>query len=79
MTSADPAVQQYFQTVRAAFEGLEIYLDDTTRNSPPARDLTASLLMKHVERLKTSLRCWENKTGFLERFRISRAESGFPT
>lgn len=79
MTSAEPAVQQYFQTVRAAFEGLEIYLDDTTRNSPPARDLTASLLMKHVERLKTSLRCWENKTGFLERFRISRAESGFPT
>lgn len=78
MTSAEPAIQQYFQTVRAAFEGLEIYLDDTTRNGPPARDLTASLLMKHVERLKTSLRCWENKTGFLERFRISRAESGFP-
>ena len=78
MTSAEPAVQQYFQTVRAAFEGLEIYLDDTSRNNPPARDLTSSLLMKHVERLKTSLRCWENKTGFLERFRISRAESGFP-
>jgi hypothetical protein len=79
MTSADPAVQQYFQTVRAAFQGLEIYLDETTRKNPPARDLTASLLMKHVERLKTSLRCWENKTGFLDRFRISRAESGFPT
>jgi hypothetical protein len=78
MTSAEPAVQQYFQTVRAAFEGLEIYLDDTSRNNPPARDLTSSLLMKHIERLKTSLRCWENKTGFLERFRISRAESGFP-
>ncbi|MGV3550017.1 hypothetical protein [Rhizobium sp.] len=79
MTTADPTVQQYFQTVRAAFEGLEIYLDDTGRNNRPARDLTSSLLMKHVERLKTSLRCWENKTGFLERFRISRAESGFPT
>jgi hypothetical protein len=78
MTTAEPAVQQYFQTVRAAFEGLEIYLDDTTRNNPPARDLTATLIMKYVERLKTSLRCWENKTGFLERFRISRAESGFP-
>jgi hypothetical protein len=78
MTTAEPAVQQYFQTVRAAFEGMEIYLDDTTRSSPPARDLTATLVMKYVERLKTSLRCWENKTGFLERFRISRAESGFP-
>lgn len=78
MTSAEPAVQQYFQTVRAAFSGLEVYLDDATRNNPPARDLTASLIMKYVERLKTSLGCWENKTGFLERFRISRAESGFP-
>jgi hypothetical protein len=78
MTSAEPAVQQYFQTVRAAFSGLEIYLDDLTRNNPSARDLTASLIMKYVERLMTSLRCWENKTGFLERFRISRAESGFP-
>jgi hypothetical protein len=77
MTTAEPAVQQYFQTVRSAFEGMEIYLDDTNRGTSP-RDLTASLLMKYVERLKTSLRCWENKTGFLERFRISRAESGFP-
>lgn len=78
MTTAEPAVQQYFQTVRSAFEGFEIYLDDISRSGPAARDLTASLLMKYVERLKTSLRCWENKTGFLERFRISRAESGFP-
>jgi hypothetical protein len=77
MTTAEPAVQQYFQTVRSAFEGMEIYLDDTNRGTSP-RDMTASLLMKYVERLKTSLRCWENKTGFLERFRISRAESGFP-
>jgi len=78
MTSAEPAVQQYFQTVRAAFSGLEIYLDDVTRNNPPARDLTATLIMKYVERLMTSLLCWENKTAFLDRFRISRAESGFP-
>jgi hypothetical protein len=78
MTSAEPAVQQYFQTVRAAFEGLEIYLDDSARNSTGLRDTTAGLVMKYVERLKTSLRCWENKTSFAERFRISRAESGFP-
>ena len=78
MSTVEPAVQQYFQTVRAAFEGMEIYLDDANRGNPPARDLTATLVMKYVERLKTSLRCWENKTGFLERFRISRAESGFP-
>lgn len=78
MTSAEPAVQQYFQTVRAAFEGLEIYLDDVSRSTSGARDTTSGLVMKYVERLKTSLRCWENKTNFAERFRISRAESGFP-
>ena len=77
MTTAEPAVQQYFQTVRAAFEGLEIHLDDLSRGQS-AKDLTATLIMKYVERLKTSLGCWENKTGFMDRFRISRAAGGFP-
>jgi hypothetical protein len=77
MNAMEPAVSQYFQTVRSAFQGMEIYLDDMTRGQQ-MRDLTATLLMKYVERLKTSLRCWENKIGFMDRFRISRAESGFP-
>ena len=37
MTTAEPAVQQYFQTVRSAFEGFEIYLDDISRSGPTAR------------------------------------------
>jgi hypothetical protein len=73
----EPAVQQYFSTVRAAFQGMEIYLDDLSRGQA-IKDLTATLIMKYVERLKTSLGCWENKTGFMDRFKISRAESGFP-
>jgi hypothetical protein len=77
MNAMEPAVSQYFQTVRSSFEGMEIYLDDMTRGQQ-MRDLTATLLMKYVERLKTSLRCWENKIGFMDKFRISRAESGFP-
>ena len=77
MNAMEPAVSQYFQTVRSAFQGMEVYLDDMTRGQQ-MRDLTATLLMKYVERLKTSLRCWENKIGFMDRFRISRAESGFP-
>ena len=77
MTTAEPAVQQYFQTIRAAFHGMEIYLDDLSRGQA-IKDLTATLIMKYVERLKTSLGCWENKTGFMDRFKISRAESGFP-
>jgi hypothetical protein len=77
MNAVEPAAAQYFQTVRSAFVGLEAYLDGPGRNAA-ARDLTATLVMKYVERLKTSLACWENKIGFMDRFRISRAESGFP-
>ncbi len=77
MNAIEPAVSQYFQTVRSAFDGMELYLDDVTRGQG-MKDLTATLMMKYVERLKTSLRCWENKIGFMDRFRISRAESGFP-
>ena len=77
MNQPEAAVQQYFQTVRAAFQGMEIYLDDLSRGQA-IKDLTATLIMKYVERLKTSLGCWENKTGFMDRFKISRAESGFP-
>jgi hypothetical protein len=77
MNAVEPAAAQYFQTVRAAFVGLEAYLDGPGRNQA-SKDLTSALLMKYVERLKTSLACWENKIGFMDRFRISRAESGFP-
>src|SRR4051812_21528273 len=77
MNAMEPAVSQYFQTVRSAFDGMELYLDDVTRGQQ-MRDLTATLIMKYIDRLKTSLRCWENKIGFMDRFRISRAESGFP-
>jgi hypothetical protein len=77
MNAIEPAAIQYFQTVRSAFDGLELYLDDVNR-SQTARDMTASLVMKYLARLRNSLICWENKIGFMERFRISRAESGFP-
>jgi len=77
MNALEPAVGQYFQTVRSAFDGMELYLDDVTRGQQ-MRDLTATVIMKYIDRLKASLRCWENKIGFMDRFRISRAESGFP-
>ncbi|MBB1250386.1 MULTISPECIES: hypothetical protein [unclassified Rhizobium] len=77
MNAVEPAAAQYFQTVRAAFVGLEAYLDGPGRNQS-SKDLTSTLVMKYVERLKTSLACWENKIGFMDRFRISRADSGFP-
>lgn len=71
------AVNQYFSTMAAALGGFEIYL-----NNPdlvlPGSGTAGGLLLPYVERLKNSFACWQNRIGFTEQFRISRAESGFP-
>ena len=74
---ADSAVAQYFATIRAAMSGLEIFLGD--RNSPLYRNsVVGEVVVPYLARLKASFSCWENRVGFIDQFRISRAESGFP-
>ena len=46
MRPVEPAVQQYFSTVRAAFQGMEIYLDDLSRDQG-IKDLTATLMVEN--------------------------------
>ncbi|MCJ7993588.1 hypothetical protein J5N58_03055 [Rhizobium cremeum] len=77
LNAQDGPVAQYFQSIRAALGGLEIYL----RNPDivlPGSGAAGALLLPYVERLRNSFACWENRIGFTEQFRISRAESGFP-
>lgn len=77
LNAVDGPVAQYFQSIRAALGGLEIYL----RNPDlvlPGSGVAGALLLPYVERLKNSFACWENRIGFTEQFRISKAESGFP-
>ncbi|WP_275784019.1 hypothetical protein [Pararhizobium gei] len=70
-------VGQYFASIRAALGGLEIFLGD--RNSPLYRNsVVGEIVVPYLARLKSSFSCWENRIGFVEQFRISRAESGFP-
>eukprot|EP01035_Chromulina_nebulosa_P049396 gene49396-67079_t len=73
----NPAVTQYFNSIRAALAGLEIHWSNPagrlSEDGPPT-----SLLLPYVERLRNSFACWENRIGFVGQFRISRAESGFP-
>lgn len=70
-------VGQYFASIRAALGGLEIFLAD--RNSPLYRNsVVGEVVVPYLARLKASFSCWENRIGFIEQFRISRAESGFP-
>ena len=77
MTLADNPAAQYFATINAALEGLDIYLNDA--KSPLLTDgMMGKIALPYLERLKASFACWENRLGFMETFRISRAESGYP-
>ncbi|NKN39714.1 hypothetical protein HFC70_25520 [Agrobacterium sp. a22-2] len=71
------AVNQYFSTMAAALGGFEIYLSNPELMLPGS-GTAGGLLLPYVTRLKNSFACWQNRIGFTEQFRISRAESGFP-
>ncbi|WP_353644903.1 hypothetical protein [Mesorhizobium sp. WSM2239] len=76
MTSSDPAAR-YFEAIRAALSGLEIFMRDD--RSPLYRHgIVAKVVAEYIARLEKSFACWENRLGFMDKFRISRAESGFP-
>lgn len=77
LNAIDGPVARYFQSIRAALRGLEIHLSNPDLALPGAGPAGA-LLQPYVERLRNSFACWENRIGFTEQFRISRAESGFP-
>ncbi len=76
MTPDNPAAQ-YFSTIRAALEGLDQYI--ASASSPLMADgLMGKVSVPYLERLKTSFSAWENRLGFMARFKILRAESGYP-
>jgi len=70
-------VAQYFSSIRAALAGLEIYFSNETLMLPGSGP-AARLLVPYIDRLENSISCWENRIGFIDQFRISRADSGFP-
>ncbi len=75
--TSDP-VRRYFAAIEAALEGLDTFLRDDS-STLYRHDLVASVVVEHVARLERSFSCWENRLGFAEKFKISRAESGYPT
>ncbi|MDF1609754.1 hypothetical protein PZ897_16320 [Hoeflea sp. YIM 152468] len=71
------AAGAYFRSMHAALKGLRVYLADA--NSPLyAHGLIGQVIIPYVDRLEATFSAWENRVGFLDRFRISRADSGFP-
>ncbi len=77
MGAADDPAERYFAAIAAALDGLDIFLRDD--RSPLYRhDIVARIVAGHIARLERSFSSWRNRLGFMEKFRISRAESGFP-
>ncbi|MEL6200881.1 MAG: hypothetical protein AAFR39_00835 [Pseudomonadota bacterium] len=77
MTSQPQIIQRYFGAVDAALDGLNIFLCD--ESSPLYKHgLVAQALMPYVARLDASFDTWLNRLSHSSRFKISRAESGFP-
>ncbi len=77
MTPQTDAAAHYFSAIAAALRGLEIFMRDD--RSPLYRHgIVAKVVAEYIARLETSFACWQNRLGFMDSFRISRAESGFP-
>jgi hypothetical protein len=77
MNAGSDAARRYFDAISAALAGLDIFLRDD--RSPLYRHETvATIVSEYLERLEKSFTCWENRLSFVDSFRISRAESGYP-
>jgi hypothetical protein len=77
VTPAEDPAARYFTAITAALSGLEIFMRDD--RSPLYRHgIVARIVAEYIARLEKSFACWENRLGFIDTFRISRAESGFP-
>ncbi|MBZ9697881.1 MULTISPECIES: hypothetical protein [unclassified Mesorhizobium] len=77
MTPENDAAARYFSAIMAALSGLEVFMRDD--RSPLYRHgIVAKIVAEYIARLDKSFSCWRNRLGFMDTFRISRAESGYP-
>lgn len=77
MQNPTAAVSDYFARIKAALTGLE-QLAARASSGGPGDIMAAAVVAPYLRRLKASFTAWESRIGFMEQFRISRAESGFP-
>jgi hypothetical protein len=77
MTPENDAAARYFSAITAALSGLEVFMRDD--RSPLYRHgIVAKIVAEYIARLDKSFACWRNRLGFMDTFRISRADSGYP-
>ena len=77
METDEGQASRYFKAIGSALDGLNIFL--LARQATPARDdILTGVIAEYITRLVNSFACWQNKLAFVDTFKISRAESGFP-
>ncbi len=70
-------VDRYFRAIEAAFDGLDIYLDE--EDSPLFQHgVVGAVVAEYLQRLRGSFNSWEHRLSFADKFRVSQTESGFP-
>lgn len=77
MAAAPDPAARYFDAISAALGGLDVFLRDD-RSPLYKHDLVARVMAEYIVRLENSFNAWRNRLGFMESFRISRADSGYP-
>ncbi len=77
MKPESTAATRYFEALSRALDGVDTYLGDEARPEQK-RDWVTGILAEYVDRLRGSLRSWQDRVAFAKKFRISQAESGFP-
>lgn len=77
MTPQNEAAERYFAAIAAALKGLGVFMRDDT-SKLYKQDFVARILAEYIARLEKSFSSWRNRLGFMETFRVSRAESGYP-
>lgn len=75
--ASESPVTRYFTAIDAALDGLNLFLDN---NDSPlySHDLVGRTISPYLKMLATTFSCWRHRIGFVERFRIDQADSGFP-
>lgn len=77
MSAETEAATRYFDAIAAALSGLEIFMRDD--RSPLYRHgIVAKIVAEYISRLESSFQNWRNRLAFMDAFKISRADSGFP-
>lgn len=77
MSGEASAAERYFDAIERGLQGLDTFLGED--DSPLYKhDLIGAIVEEYLELLRGSMKSWRNRIAFVDSFRISQAESGFP-